>query len=164
MDWTAFEDFLAEDEGQMLTNEEDRELKQKHGIDTEMEDYVPHLSDHDRKEIEAGRTSYREIQGMEYGGRIANYRDDKMRIISKRQLERDLDESIGGFDNLINAAEDYDDLVNNLGNPDAAEAAGKLRRQLKEAPEEDAREIVDQLLDDEEIDERAHDFIVDKYF
>ena len=160
---SVFEEIWDEEKHPLITPEEDQELRDTYGIDEGMEGCKPALGRYDLDRIKRGLETYEDYQRRAYHLKRQFYEEDKSMLKNKRRFRRSMDYAIGGIDNLGEISAQYDDLLENLFDPDMIDEKEKIRKLLKSVPKNDARKIIDKLLEDEKVSSEQHEYLIDNF-
>lgn len=111
-------ELLMEPEEDLISEEEDRELKKQNGVDVAYKDFQPHVCETDIQQMKNGRLTYEELKSSQYNLKYSFYLEDRRNLKSKRRFEKDLEEAIGGKEALNELTEEYDEIMDNLLTPE----------------------------------------------
>lgn len=112
------DELFMEPEEDLISEEEDRQLKEKYGVHVDYKDFRPNVTETDMQQMQIGRLTYEQLKGSQYSLKYSFYLEDRRNLKSKRRFEKDLEEAIGGKEALNELTEEYDEIMDNLLTPE----------------------------------------------
>ena len=138
---------------ELISEEEDEEIKARYGLENGYDGYDPHLSDYEKGLIEEGKETYEDYKRSRYATRYGFYAEDKGRLKVKRRFKADLEEAFGSLDNLSALSESVDDIYSSLNYPEMLDKKDELKRLTKSTSEEEFEELADEIVEDDSVDD-----------
>lgn len=154
---------IADPEEPLISEDEDRKLQERHGISGGLAGFKPRLREIDRENIRKGLDTYDSFKRRQYSLKVSFYGDDKRRLYAKRLFRKDLDSAFGGVENLSKLTTEYDDMIENVNDPDKFELKSRLRQKAQNVPDKAIHAMADDLLDKNGISQEGYEYLIDNF-